>query len=286
MMTFLPMPSRFRAISPPSDMDAAALKLPIGVFDSGVGGLSVQRHLHELLPQENFIYFADSAHAPYGSKTGEFIVRRSLAIGGFLLQHNVKALVVACNTATSAAIEILRQQFTVPIIGMEPGVKPAVEATKSGVVGILATTNTLSGHKYAKLRDQFQDHARIINQPCPGLVERIERGHLDDAATRSLAQSYIEPLLDAGADVLVLGCTHYPFIRGLIEEIAGPAVTIIDTGPAIARELMRRLRDVGGLSTDSERGETRYFTSGDAKQQQHVVEKILMWKIDMQVARI
>lgn len=282
----MPTHLRSRATPTPTDMTMPASKLAIGVFDSGIGGLSVQRHLHELLPHENFFYFADSAHAPYGNKPSEFIVRRSVIISEFLLQQKTKALVVACNTATSAAVEILRQRYPVPIIGMEPGVKPAVEATKTGVVGILATTTTLSGHKYVKLRDQFQDHARIINQPCPGLVERIERGHLHDSATRALAKSYIEPLLDEGADVLVLGCTHYPFIRELIEEIAGPAVSIVDTGPAIARELTRRLRKVNGLNSNSERGETRYFTSGDASHLRHVVEKVLAWKVDMQFAAI
>lgn len=215
---------------------------PIGVFDSGIGGLTVLRELQRHLPRETYIYFADSGFVPYGEKSMEEIASRALLIAEMLIdQHEVKALVVACNTATAAAIELLRERFDVPIIGMEPGIKPAVETTSTGVIGVLATPATLNSGKYTNLRDRHGHLARVIEQPCPGLAARIEAGHTDDAETELLLRQFIEPLLEQDADTIVLGCTHYPLVKPLIEKIAGDSVTIIDTGKAIARELERRL---------------------------------------------
>jgi glutamate racemase len=214
---------------------------PVGVFDSGVGGLSVLREIRRLLPHEDLLYVADSAHAPYGERDDDFIAARSFAITGFLCAAGAKAIVVACNTATAAAIAALRARHALPIVGMEPAIKPAAGTTRSGVVGVLATSGTLAGRKFADLLVRFGAEVKVLVQPCPGLVERIEAGDLISPATRALLEGFIAPLLQRGADTLVLGCTHYPFVRALIEELAGPAVNIIDPSPAVARELQRRL---------------------------------------------
>lgn len=214
---------------------------PIGVFDSGVGGISVLKHIHELLPHEDLLYFADSANAPYGNKTPEFIRERAFALSDFLIDKGAKAIVVACNTATAAAISALRERYSIPIIGMEPAVKPAAAATKSGVIGVLATVGTLKSAQFAALLDNYGQNVKVVTEGCPGLVECIERGELATPETRKLLEGYIQPLLDAGADTIVLGCTHYPFVKPLIQEIAGSEVTLIDTGTAVARQLEKRL---------------------------------------------
>lgn len=216
---------------------------PIGVFDSGVGGLSVLRHVRAMLPGEDLLYVADSAHAPYGDKSVQFIEARAVAIAEFLVARDAKALVVACNTATAAAIAALRQRFDLPIVGMEPAVKPAAEATRSGVIGVLATSGTLDSGKFAELVQRFGSQARVIVQPCPGLVEQVELGDLAGPLTRRLLEGFIAPLLDAGADTLVLGCTHFPFLQPLLRELVGGEVAIIESGAAVARQLVRRLAE-------------------------------------------
>jgi glutamate racemase len=228
------------------------LAAPVGVFDSGVGGLSVLRHICAQLPNENLIYFADSGFAPYGGKPEQVVVDRSLAIAAFLLAQGAKALVVACNTATGAAIKALRAQYPqVPIVGVEPGLKPAAQATRNGKVGVLATELTLAGEKFLQLRDQIKltSNAEFLLRGCPGLVEQIEHGEFDSDETRVMLTNYIQPMLDQDIDTLVLGCTHYPFVREMIEEIVANAdkeVLIIDTGEAVARQLARLLT-AGGL---------------------------------------
>lgn len=215
---------------------------PVGVFDSGVGGLSVLGEIRALLPAESLLYVADSGHVPYGDKSAEFICARSLAIAEFLLAQGAKALVLACNTATAAAISELRGVYPqVPIIGMEPAVKPAAAATQTGVVGVLATTGTLKSAKFAALLDRFASDVRVITQPCPGLVEQIEAGALSSIATRELLNGWVRPLLAEGCDTLILGCTHYPFIKPLLRELLPSNVSLIDTGAAVARQLRRVL---------------------------------------------
>ena len=216
----------------------------IGVFDSGVGGLSVLKHVREQLPAAAWLYFADSLHAPYGAQTPAYIIERSRSMTRFLLAQGAQAIVVACNTATAAAIRTLRQEFSVPIVGMEPAVKPAAAATRSGVVGVLATTGTLKSAQFAALLEHYGKNIQVVTQGCVGLVERIERGELDSAATRRLVRQYVAPLLEVGADTIVLGCTHYPFVKTLIAEVAGPGVVLIDTGAAVARQLQRRLLEL------------------------------------------
>lgn len=227
---------------------------PIGVFDSGIGGLSVLRHIHALLPAERLLYFADSGFAPYGDKPEQVIVDRSLAIAEFLLARGAKALVVACNTATGAAIEGLRAHHPeLPLVGVEPGLKPAAALSKSRVVGVLATERTLAGAKFNALRELVgaASGVRFLAQPCRGLADLVERFELDTAPTEALLQGYIAPLLAQGADTLVLGCTHYPFVQGLVEKVAransGTPVAVVDTGEAVARQLARLLAGAGLL---------------------------------------
>ena len=236
---------------------------PVGVFDSGVGGLSVLREIQTLLPNESLLYVADSGHVPYGEKTAEFIRQRSQVITDFLLEQGAKALVVACNTATAAGIIELRAQYPqLPIIGMEPAVKPAAAATRSGVVGVLATTGTLQSAKFAALIDRFASDVRVITRPCPGLVELIEAGELRSDVTRELLRGYVDPLLAEGCDTLILGCTHYPFIKPLLLEWVPPSVSLIDTGMAVARQLQRLLAE-RNLLAEGPAADTRLWSSGN-----------------------
>lgn len=253
-------------------------RFPIGVFDSGVGGLSVLRHLRAELPNENLIYVADSAYAPYGTKTSRQIQERALILANFLIRQNAKALVVACNTATAAAVGLLRERFGLPVVAMEPAIKPAVAVTRSGVVGVLATSGTLKSAQFAALQENHGLGARIVTQTGHGLVECVERGELDTPATRTLLLKYIRPLLESGADTLVLGCTHYPFLRQTIEQLledeAGRDIAIIDTGPAVARQLNRRLRECG-LSADGELpGWETFWTSGEVERSRVVISQL------------
>lgn len=240
-----------------------ASEAPVGVFDSGVGGLSVLGEIRARLPFESLLYVADSGHVPYGEKSPEYIRARCRRIADFLLGEGAKALVVACNTATVAAVGELRARHPgLPIVGMEPAVKPAVAASRNGVVGVLATTGTLQSARFAALLDRFAHDVRVVTQPCPGLVECVEQGALRAPATRALLQSYVQPLLEAGCDTLILGCTHYPFLRPLLRELLPAQVELIDTGAAVARQLGRLLaeRDLlaGGPAQPA-----RFWSSGD-----------------------
>lgn len=255
---------------------------PIGVFDSGVGGLSVLRHIRDILPDETLLYCADSLHTPYGGKSPEQIRARTLALTKFLVGQGAKAIVVACNTATAAAVTTLRDHFALPVIGMEPAVKPAVIATKRGVVGVLATVGTLKSAQFAALLENYGKGVEVVTQACHGLVECVERGELEAPATRELVRRYVAPLLARGADTIVLGCTHYPFLRGLIEQEAGVGVTLIDTGSAVARQLQRRLAERGLLKHGG--GGERFWTSGDATQAEIVVSRL--WGEPVTVERL
>ena len=208
----------------------------IGLFDSGSGGLSVYRELVKLLPQERYVYFADNAHCPYGEKTAAYIQDRARHITETLLGKGADLIVVACNTATAAAIATLRAEYPdVPFIGMEPAVKPAALGTRSGVIGVLATAGTLKGSKYLTTRGRFEDDVRIVEHVGQGFVELVENGILDGPEAESVVRKSLQPLLEAGADTIVLGCTHYPFLQPLIQRLAGPGVQVIDPAPAVAR---------------------------------------------------
>ncbi len=236
---------------------------PVGVFDSGVGGLSVLAEIRRLLPAETLHYVADCGHIPYGEKTPEYIRERCQVIAARLREQGAKALVVACNTATVAAVADLRERYPDwPIVGMEPAVKPAAAATRNGVVGVLATTGTLQSAKFAALLDRFAHGVQVLTQPCPGLVEQVERGDLSGPQTRQLLQGFVEPLLAAGCDTLILGCTHYPFLRPLLAELVPPEVILVDTGAAVARRLQSLLA-VKGCLAQGPAGPTRVWTSGD-----------------------
>jgi glutamate racemase len=238
---------------------------PVGVFDSGIGGWSVLREIRRELPREALLYVADAGHAPYGGHAKEYIAARAHAVAGFLVDAGAKALVVACNTATSAAVTSLRARFELPIVAMEPAVKPAAALTRTGVIGVLATERTIDGEQLARLRDRYGRDVRILSQACPGLVEHVEAGDFRSPDARRLLERYVRPLLAEGADVLVLGCTHYPLLRALIEEVAGGAA-IIDPAPAVARELRRRLEAAELLSTASAAPAPRVCTTGSAAQ--------------------
>ena len=210
----------------------------IGLFDSGSGGLSVLREIVRLLPDEKYVYYSDNAHCPYGEKSPEYIRERCREIVRLLLDKGADIIVVACNTATAAAIQVLREEFPVRFIGMEPAVKPAALGTRTGVVGVLATAGTLKGSKYLTTKGNFEDGCTIVEHVGQGFVELVENGDLEGEATEEVVRTSLQPLLDAGADTIVLGCTHYPFLLPVLRKLAGPGVRFIDPAPAVARHLI------------------------------------------------
>ncbi|MDP1779429.1 MAG: glutamate racemase [Anaerolineales bacterium] len=237
---------------------------PIGVFDSGVGGLSVLRSIREQMPEEDVIYFGDQGHVPYGPRSMEQIQNFSEGITKFLLKHDSKIIVVACNTASAAALKYLRATFPgISFVGMEPAIKPAAETTKTGRVGVLATPATFQGALYASVVERFGAEVELFQHTCPGLVGQIEKGDLDSSATRTILENALKPMLDKNIDTVVLGCTHYPFVIPLIEQIVGENVRVIDPAPSVARQV-RRLLEADGMKNQSGKdGRVRYITSGD-----------------------
>jgi len=234
----------------------------IGVFDSGVGGLSVLREIVSQWPRQDVVYFADSAHVPYGSRQQKQIREFATEITAFLQSRGAAIVVVACNTASAVALHTLRRRFDLPIVGMEPAVKPAAEQTTSQHIGVIATPATFQGELFARLVERFAHDTVIHTQACPGLVEQVEDGLTEDPRTEALLRSYLEPMLAQGVDSLVLGCTHYPFLRPTLERIVGPGVLIVDPAPAVARQTGRVLANVGGLRYEGV-GRVTYYTSGE-----------------------
>ena len=242
----------------------------IGVFDSGVGGLSVLRAIRAALPAENLVYVADSGYAPYGDKSEAHIIERTLTVGNWLAVSGVKAVTVACNTATVVAIRHLREQTHMPVVAIEPAIKPAANTTRTGVVGVLATTQTLQSESVARLCLEHGEGKRILLQACPGWVEAVEEADLHSPQTEALLRQFVVPLMDQGVDTLVLGCTHYPFLRNTLQRIVGDDVVLIDPAVAVATELTRRLGN--DLRMDEQHiGTTRFFTTGDVLHVQQVV---------------
>ncbi|HEX7644502.1 MAG TPA: glutamate racemase [Burkholderiaceae bacterium] len=246
---------------------------PIGVFDSGLGGLSVLRHIRQALPHEDLLYVADAGFAPYGGRPEREIAARTVAVTDFLLEKGAKALVVACNTATAAAIKGVREVHPeLPVVGVEPGLKPAAALTRSGVVGVMATAFTLGSQKFAALHEQITQATgvRFLPQACVGLVDLIEKGDLNAPGIAAMVEQYVTPLLAQGADTIVLGCTHYPFVQHLIEASIHKAlvqnVTIVDTGDAVARQLVRLLEQHGLLRQNEQAGTLEGYTTGAASQ--------------------
>ena len=234
----------------------------IGIFDSGSGGLSVLREIRKVLPSEHYIYYSDNAHCPYGEKSPEYIQERARVITRLLLDRGAEAVVVACNTATGAAIATLREEFDIPFIGMEPAVKPAVLETRSGVIGVLATAGTLKASKYLNTKGLYQDNVRIEEHVGEGFVQLVERGELDGPEAERVVRASLQPLLDAGADAIVLGCTHYPFLLPVIRRIAGPSVHVLDPAPAVAKQLVHVLLEKGIIDAGSLSGMTLGSHSG------------------------
>ncbi len=257
---------------------------PIGVFDSGVGGLSVVREIRRALPGENVLYLADTAHYPYGDRPPEEVRARALALGRHLESTGAKLIVVACNTATGVALEDLRQVVSVPVVGLEPAVKTAAALTRNGRIAVMATSNTLASDRFARL---VRDHApgrTVIPQPCPGLADLIEAASLDGPLVEERVARFARPLKEAGVDTVVLGCTHYPFAWGAIAQAFGPDVTLVDTAPAIARRTAFLLDRDGLVAHDGAGGRLHVFTTGDPAQVTPVVRRLL--DEDVPVARL
>jgi len=245
----------------PAPLPSAGPSAPIGVFDSGVGGLTILREIRNALPREDLIYVADAGHLPYGDKSLDFVRGRAFALTEFLVASGAKALVVACNTATAAAIDPLRERYDLPFVGVEPAVKPAAAESRTGIIGVLATSATLKSARYASLVTRFAQGRQVLEQPCAGLADHIEQGRLDDAATEDLVRRFVAPLLAAGADTIVLGCTHYPLIAHIVRRIAGPQVQVVENGTAVARELSRQLAARSTLRAEGSGGEA-FWASG------------------------
>ncbi|MBX3003703.1 MAG: glutamate racemase [Anaerolineales bacterium] len=254
---------------------------PIGAFDSGVGGLSVLRALQAELPGEDFIYFADQAHVPYGPRGLEQVRGFSEAIARYLVAQGAKLIVIPCNTASAAALHSIRQRYPqIPVVGMEPAVKPAAEHTASGVVGVLATETTFEGELYASVVERFAQDVTVLQNTCRGLVSEIEAGRANGPEARRILSEALQPMLAQGMDTVVLGCTHYPFAFDTIRDIVGPAVRLVDPAPAVARRVHSLLAAgglaaAGGEGSTREHGTTRYVTSGDSGAMQQRVHELL-----------
>lgn len=236
---------------------------PIGIFDSGIGGTSIFKEIHALLPNENYIYLADSKNAPYGNKSKEEIIQLSIKNTELLLKKECKLIVVACNTATTNAISYLRAHYQVPFIGIEPAIKPAALNTKTNVVGILATKGTLSSQLFHKTSDLYGSGIKIIEKIGEGIVPLIENGKLESQEMKSLLKGYIEPMLQANIDYLVLGCTHYPYLIPLLEDLLPKHVKIIDSGLAVAKQTKAVLNSNQLLNTSSNKSSIKFFSNGE-----------------------
>lgn len=240
----------------------------IGIFDSGVGGLSVFREIKKVLPEQSYIYYSDNAHCPYGEKSREYIIDRAREITRFLLGKGCEIIVVACNTATAAAIKTLREEFTVKFIGMEPAIKPAAHLTRTGVVGVLATAGTLKATKYIDTREKWAADIRIVEHIGQGFVELVEKGVVSGSEAEEVVKASLLPLLEAGADTIVLGCTHYPFLIDTISKVAGERfperpVTVIDPAPAVARHLQEVMHEEGIAQSAPSGYSIELHSSGD-----------------------
>jgi glutamate racemase len=258
---------------------------PIGIFDSGIGGLSVWREIARQLPHEDTIYFADQIHIPYGPRSLQEIRSFSEAITRFLLERGCKLIVVACNAASAAALKHLRAAFPdVPFVGMEPAVKPAAETTHTGVVGVLATPATFQGELFASVVERFANGVQLVKEVCPGLVQQVEAGRLNTPDTLAMLDRFLTPIRAAKADTIVLGCTHYPFVIEAIRQLA-PGVNVIDPAPAVARQVDRVLQERSWRCDDQRSGEQRFITSGDLDRYQVILRMLVNVETPGQHAR-
>lgn len=222
----------------------------VGIFDSGAGGLSVFREIFKLLPGERFIYYSDNANCPYGEKSREYIIDRARAITTFLMNKGADIIVVACNTATAAAISTLRNEFPISFIGMEPAIKPAAQLTRTGVVGVLATAGTLKATKYIDTKEKWSQDIKVVEHIGQGFVELVENGTVTSPQAEAVVEQSIRPLIEAGADTIVLGCTHYPFLSETIMKVAGRPITLIDPAPAVAKHLLEVMQENSLVKND------------------------------------
>jgi len=249
---------------------------PIGVYDSGVGGLTVWRALRELLPQEDLLYFADQAKVPYGNRPLEEVRSLAEGVSSYFMDQGAKLIVIACNTASAASLKHLRALYPeFPFVGMEPAVKPAAEQTLSGKVGVLATPSTFQGELYASVVERFAHDVQLFQNTCPGLVQQIEKGYLDTPKTRRILEEALEPMLKEGVDTLVMGCTHFPFVIPLIKQIAGEDVRVIDPATAVGRQVKRVLEGRGLLTTRKIAGKSVFLTSGDKGKLEALLPKLI-----------
>lgn len=256
---------------------------PIGIFDSGVGGISVLRALRQQIPDESVLYFGDQGHIPYGPRAMEQIREFSEAITRFLLEQGAKIIVVACNTASAAALQYLREIFPeVPFVGMEPAVKPAAERTHTGKVGVLATPATFQGALYASVVERFANGVELFQDTCPGLVQQIEQGNLEGPEARRILEAALQPMLEKDIDTVVLGCTHYPFVIPLIQEIVGENVRVIDPAPAVARQTGRLLEARAMRNGSGAKSEVKLYTSGDPETLRSLLPRLLGEKGDVE----
>lgn len=265
-------------------MTSSLSDAPIGVFDSGVGGLSVLREIRSLLPAENLLYFADSGFAPYGDKSCAYIVERCERIVHFFLDQQVKAIVVACNTATSVAVDWLRTWCPVPIIAMEPAIKPAALHTKTGVVGVLATAQTIGSANVNRLIVEHGKDITVLLRACAGFVEQVESGILTGVETNRLVTHHLMPLLTQGVDTLVLGCTHYPFLKEMIIQVAGSDVHVIDPSAAIARQLQRKLLEMDQIKVSDQQGSETFWTTGELNRVAKNINQL--WGMSVKINRV
>ena len=258
---------------------------PIGIFDSGVGGLSVFREVQRQFPGEDLIYIADQAHVPYGTRTKGEVLDYSEGIVRFLIQKRTKLIIIACNTASAVALSELRRTYpSLPFVGMEPAVKPAAEETSTGVVGVLATPATFQGDLYASTVERFAKGVKILQDTCPGLVERIEAGDLTSPQTKEILVNALEPMIKAGVDEVVMGCTHYPFVIPLIEEIVGEEIQVIDPAPAVARQAGRLLQEYDLFNNGGRSGEMSFYTSGSIDEMERLASELL--NINVSVSQV
>jgi glutamate racemase len=257
-------------------MDERSTPATIGIFDSGVGGLSVLRAIRALLPCHPVIYLADQAHVPYGARTKDEVRAFAAGITRFLLEQGARVIVVACNAASAAALYDLRAAFPdTPFVGMEPAVKPAASTTHSGVIGVLATPVTFQGTLFASVVERFAKGVTVLQDVCPGLVRQIEDGQLETAETRAILERALQPMLARGVDTVVLGCTHYPFIIPLIQQIVGPGVQVIDPAPAVARQTGRILEERDLRGSGNEPARVSFFTTGDPYRLEEMLPRLL-----------
>ncbi len=245
----------------------------IGIFDSGVGGLTVLKELVSLLPNQQFTYFADNANCPYGSKSQKEIIQLSDRITKFLLSKGARIIVVACNTATAAAIDYLRANYNIPFVGMEPAIKPAALGTKTRSVGVLATAGTFNGKLYRETSQKFAAHVKVNYQVGEGLVELVEQGKANTSEAKALLMNYIQPMLDENIDHLVLGCTHYPFFIPVLKEILPSHIKVIDPAPAVAQQAVRVMEHMGNLQLVTKLS-IRFYSSGDIDTLKKIAQEI------------